>query len=374
MQDSKTSALEEKSAPTDEEELSRLKRSRAGYRGHVTKLMNRVEGDLEKSDEEASRNRHVASVAACCDLLKEKLRAIRTLDGQIMTLLKSDASAHEEEVLDIDEFGLEPELSLANMQHFLAQHARTTSSVSSSGSGSRIKLPELKLPTFSGLYTQWTAFIDLFNASVDSNNSLCDSEKLHYLKSSLEGEASKLVSSLASTDDNYKIARKLLMERYDNKRAIIRAHVHAICSYTPIKTENAVQLRRIQFVMNEHIHALSAQGVEEPNITVYAIVEKLDPETRKSWELEQSSTSSADLKELLEFLDKRARALEVGPAVKLADSANNRNLPSHFPTRTNVSSLVSLSTNVRNATTRTTSCSDVRNSLDSVRINAMHRQ
>ena len=332
MPDGKASAEEEKSAPPDEEELTRLKRSRAGHRGHVTKLIGRVEDYLSpvKSDEEVNSNA-VAAVAATHDLLKEKLRVLRNIDARILALLKSDARAHEDEVLDIDDFGLEAELGLSNMQHFLSQHARTaTASTPASGSSSRIKLPELKLPTFSGLYTQWTAFIDLFNASVDSNSSLCDSEKLHYLKSSLEGEASKLVSSLASTDDNYKIARKLLEDRYDNKRAIIRAHVHAICSYTPIKTENAVQLRRIQSVMNEHIHALSAQGVDEPNMTVYAIVEKLDPETRKSWELEQSSTSSADLKELLEFLDKRARALEVGPAVKSADSANNRNLPSSF--------------------------------------------
>ena len=50
-------------------------------------------------------------------------------------------------------------------------HARNARS----GAGS-IKLPKIELPSFSGKYTEWTSFYDLFNASVHSNNSLKPAE------------------------------------------------------------------------------------------------------------------------------------------------------------------------------------------------------
>ena len=49
----------------------------------------------------------------------------------------------------------------------------TTAHVRNAGSGAgSIKLPKRELPNFSGKYTEWTSFYDLFNASVHSNSSL----------------------------------------------------------------------------------------------------------------------------------------------------------------------------------------------------------
>ena len=65
------------------------------------------------------------------------------------------------------------------------------------------KLPKLNLPTFKGDYENWLSFHDLFKSSVHDNRSLTDSQRLQYLKASLQGDAVKLSTSLAITDANY---------------------------------------------------------------------------------------------------------------------------------------------------------------------------
>ena len=67
----------------------------------------------------------------------------------------------------------------------------TDPSPSRSALSSRLKLPKLQLPTFTGSYTDWMSFFDLFKASVDSNTHLSNSEKLNYLKACVKGEAAR---------------------------------------------------------------------------------------------------------------------------------------------------------------------------------------
>ena len=57
----------------------------------------------------------------------------------------------------------------------------TDPSSSNSPTSSRMKFPDLQLPTFTGSYTDSMSFFDLFKTSVDSNSHLSNSEKLNYL-------------------------------------------------------------------------------------------------------------------------------------------------------------------------------------------------
>ena len=71
------------------------------------------------------------------------------------------------------------------------------------------------------------SFIDLFQGIVDTNSKLSNSEKLHYLKASLKGDAAKLLSSVTISDSNYEVAREFL-NRSSNACFISRAHVKSI--------------------------------------------------------------------------------------------------------------------------------------------------
>lgn len=152
-----------------------------------------------------------------------------------------------------------------------------TSAPSYSARQGYLKLPKLDLPTFSGSYTEWTSFYDLFSASVDKNSSLSDSQKLHYLKSSVKGDAAKILTSLQITDANYSAAKDILVKRYSNKRIIVREHVHAISTFPAIKQESASALRKLLETIDEHLLALASHQIpvdEWDAILVYIVAEK----------------------------------------------------------------------------------------------------
>ena len=101
-------------------------------------------------------------------------------------------------------------------------------SSSNSASTNKMRLPKLQLPSFTVLYSEWMSIIDLPKASVDGNNQLNNSEKLNSVKDCLVGDAAKLIASVTKTSANYGMALNLLLERYDNKRCIVQAHLKAI--------------------------------------------------------------------------------------------------------------------------------------------------
>lgn len=52
-----------------------------------------------------------------------------------------------------------------------------------------IRLPKIEIPKFSGNFTTWPNFRELFTKIIDSKIGLSGAEKLQYLKSSLIGAA-----------------------------------------------------------------------------------------------------------------------------------------------------------------------------------------
>ena len=190
-----------------------------------------------------------------------------------------------------------------------------TSTNDGSQNSSKLKLPKLQLPSFTGFYTNWMSFADLFEASVDSNNQLSNSEKLNYLKACVKGEAGKLISSVTITGYNYEIAWELLHERYENKRSIVQAHLQAIWSQCSLKSESSTGLRKLLETTNENLRALTELGqpVEHCDaILVHSLSEKMDPESRKQWQLDNPGTDLRTWKQFSKFLDTRSCALEIG--------------------------------------------------------------
>ena len=181
-----------------------------------------------------------------------------------------------------------------------------------------LKLPKISLPTFSGNYTDWMSFIDLFQGSVNSNSKLSNSQKLHYLKASLKGHAAKLLSSVTISDSNYEVAREILKNRYSNPRLISRAQVKSIVNIPHQETENSKSLNLLIESVEEHRLALSnlGQNVDEQDLfLLYIVVEKLSPITRQEWEIATPGTDQQTFNQLKTFLQNRCRALEASESV-----------------------------------------------------------
>ena len=133
------------------------------------------------------------------------------------------------------------------------------------------------------------------------------------MKTALKGEAFTLVKNLTITDTNYENARNILEQRYANKRFIVRMHLDEILNQGVIKSENGIGLRKLLQALHENVAALEAQGCncnDWDSILLHGLPGKLDIETRKQWELQQSGTELQKLPNLLKFIDTRVRALE----------------------------------------------------------------
>lgn len=176
-----------------------------------------------------------------------------------------------------------------------------------------IKLPVINLPTFDGKYEAWSEFYDIFKSIIHENEHLTPIQKLHYLRSCLKGEATQVIQSLETSNQNYNVAWELLEERYDNPRLITQNHVKAIFEMPAINKESHTQLRTLIDTTLKHLRALKA--LEEPTdqwdtLMMHIVGSKLDRSTQKEWERSIEGTDMPKFDELIKFLKNRCNVLE----------------------------------------------------------------
>ncbi|XP_011701561.1 PREDICTED: uncharacterized protein LOC105458160, partial [Wasmannia auropunctata] len=121
--------------------------------------------------------------------------------------------------------------------------------------GSRT-LPRINLPQFSGVYDEWPSFRNLFKSLVDRDATLTNIEKLHYLKTSVRGDAEHVIRNLLITSENYERAWAALAARYENKRLLTQTCLSTVTSLPRMKTESAQELRRVFNTMVDTYDAL----------------------------------------------------------------------------------------------------------------------
>lgn len=174
---------------------------------------------------------------------------------------------------------------------------------------SEIRLPKIDLPKFYGELTEWNEFSDLFKVSVDSNQHLNDAQKMQYLKSSLRGDAARLLQHLSVTEVNYKEAWDLLVERYENEREIIYTYIRHLLKLEPPQKD--ASLRRFVDETKKFLRVLktSGQPVDQWNTLLNVItLSKLDTTTVREWEATLKDKKVPEHDKLLEFLEIKARA------------------------------------------------------------------
>ena len=114
----------------------------------------------------------------------------------------------------------------------------TDASEQGSSNAHSLKLPAIRVPIFSGQYDRRISFSDMFNTMIHENDSLPEIEKFHFLKSSLSGEVERLISNLPMTADNYTMAWKLLVARYENSRLIAASHIRQLLGWKQLQRES----------------------------------------------------------------------------------------------------------------------------------------
>ncbi|XP_056642859.1 uncharacterized protein LOC130449204 [Diorhabda sublineata] len=208
--------------------------------------------------------------------------------------------------------------SFASAKHLLNQLKPANNSNSDHNSDKNspaVKLPDIKLPTFSGSSNTWLEFRDTFTALINDNPDIDDINKFHYLRDSLEGSASQIIQSLEISAGTYKVAWDLLCKRYDNKKALIYNHLDALFGLE--KTENrkvsSFKLRNLSDTVSKHLRALNSLKLPTDQwdiLILHLMAKSLDDGSVSKWEEYKSKKDLPSFEDMYEFLRSRSDLLE----------------------------------------------------------------
>ena len=126
-----------------------------------------------------------------------------------------------------------------------------------------VKLPKYKMKTFDGEFSEWSTFIENFEAAVDAKEDLTAIEKFTYLRGYLEGDALECIKGFPLTNRNYAEALSLLKERYGNAQIIISTHMNKLINLEKVGSCNVTELRRLYDKIENNVRALSTVGIDK---------------------------------------------------------------------------------------------------------------
>ena len=183
-----------------------LKRSRQGHKAHITVLRNKLTDVLNR--------RELAEMETLRESLNRAMDKIDSIDEQIFSSIKEEESLAQE-ITVAGEYSYGVRLDINRVNQAMAEIMPTPPNVPQAPHTTRgVKLPKLNISKFSGDFTQWKAFWDIFNTSVHKRTDLDQIEKFTYLKGLLEGDALRLVEGFSLEAHYYDEAVGLLQSTY----------------------------------------------------------------------------------------------------------------------------------------------------------------
>ncbi|XP_055627216.1 uncharacterized protein LOC129769151 [Toxorhynchites rutilus septentrionalis] len=178
---------------------------------------------------------------------------------------------------------------------------------------SRVKLPEISLPHFSGNIKDWVTFRDTFYSLIHNNSQLTEMDKFTYLKSSLTGEALQEVNGIELSAANYDVAWKTLESRYENRKLIVKDHLDALFSLEPLKKESYDGLNHLICEFEKNLQMLEKIGEIVSGwstLLVHMLCLRLDTTTLRNWETHHNSKEVPTYEKLLAYLRNHCSVLQ----------------------------------------------------------------
>ncbi|TKS65758.1 hypothetical protein D9C73_028515 [Collichthys lucidus] len=179
-------------------------------------------------------------------------------------------------------------------------------------------LPDREIPVFDGDPLQYIAFIRAFEQFVERKTDSME-DRLYYLQQYTKSEPRSLVTSFLHMDPNvaYKQAKEQLEYNFGNGYKIASAYMNKALNWPVIKPENAKELRSYALFLRSCYNTMSdINGLKEldNSSNLRLLVSKLPFKLRDRWRttvciMEESKKPRATFKELMEFIEKQARAL-----------------------------------------------------------------
>ncbi|GFY62731.1 integrase catalytic domain-containing protein [Trichonephila inaurata madagascariensis] len=248
-------------------------------------------------------------------ILNNKLSTVKEIIEELSQLkysyfkLPDDADFKDalEVIIDLQEETQELEVRI---QIILSQFKKSNSTNNNEIIKNKIKLPDLPLPTFSGKFQEFELFKTQFKNVIVNNHSLNNTQKLCYLRSALKNDASLILSD----QDSFESLMETLINRYENKRALVDIHITEMLSMPKIQSENPVQLRFLIDTVRSHLRSLKNLRMDlnvlSDAILLHMLNSKIDRESQRQFQLNLKTTEVPSLQDFFSFLETRCIQLE----------------------------------------------------------------
>ncbi|XP_044248761.1 uncharacterized protein [Drosophila takahashii] len=185
---------------------------------------------------------------------------------------------------------------------------------SNSSSNEDMHLPRVSIPKLDGDLLKWTQFFDLFKCMVHDTN-MPTVRKMWYLKTTVTGEAERLIRHIDLKEENYLSAWGILVDSYNNPRHVADTILNRFLHQNTV-SDDPRSLKELYITTIESLASLKGLGIDVSSwdtILIAIIKQKLDLASRALYE--QSLDGSRELQgldTLLSFLDQRIRVLGTG--------------------------------------------------------------
>ncbi|XP_039315259.1 uncharacterized protein LOC113005966 [Solenopsis invicta] len=311
-------------------ELTELKQRRGRVKSQVTRLQSFFEANSECSAAEAQvRLKKLEELWNSFEEIQQQIEEIDMQDG-VPTKDDSEQVTFEERYYSIaakaQQIIIEKKDRLqATLQQ---QQQRDSSHNQASTSGLRQesipyrerrnkpKLPEIKLPEFSGEYIKWLFFKNSFETTIHNDRNLTGPQKFQYLIEVLTGEARKVIEGFSN--ENYENAWQLLKNTYDNEMMIIETHLDALFNFPSITKDNKAESIR-QLIWHIQTHKSSLKSLHQPvdhwdTIILHLSKKKLDYIEQRDWQdraKDHTPQNMPKLDDFIAFLTERCHTLRM---------------------------------------------------------------
>ena len=145
-------------------------------------------------------------------------------------------------------------------------------------------LAKLKLTEFSGDPLEWLEWSGLFDVVVHQKP-ISDTEKMHFLKISLTGQAKAAISGMGFSSQPYYRAWDILCEKYGRSDFIVSAQFKKIHTHPPVRYDDSTSTVKFANVVTNVVNTLTQLGYTSDLESEGGLssTRKLSPQLREQW-------------------------------------------------------------------------------------------
>lgn len=180
---------------------------------------------------------------------------------------------------------------------------------------SRVQIPNLTVPKFSGKIIDWPGFHDNFNRLFHLNTELNDTQRFHFLKEALPADKDVDIHQMVMSAGNYQIAWDLLDKRYNIPRVFFIHQMNTLENLPVLTKERSEDIKKMLNVATVCINSMEKMQIpirQCDHWLAHQLAIKLSRDTHQAWEHHLGNKKEVPtFGDLEEFLNNRLITLDV---------------------------------------------------------------